>query len=156
MSKYSVYEERFEPKMIPEPNSGCWLWVGGQQKSGYGAFRFLNKQCCAHRVSWTLYRGEIPDGLCVLHKCDNRQCVNPDHLFLGTLKDNMQDMARKGRAPNPIWARGENNGGGGKLTESNVREIRTAHGLHREIAETFGVSRPLVSAIKRGDVWKDA
>ncbi len=90
--------ERFEEKCVPEPMSGCWIWLGRAHKThGYGIFSQWPKLGYAHRFSWTLHYGEIPKGLCVLHKCDVPLCVNPNHLFLGTVKDNMLDMARKGR-----------------------------------------------------------
>lgn len=92
--------ERFDAKWIPEPNSGCWLWLGALFVSGYGWFqRGHRKQpgARANRISWELHRGPIPDGLCVLHRCDNPSCVNPDHLFIGTQLDNIADRDRKGR-----------------------------------------------------------
>lgn len=91
---------RFEAKYIPEPNSGCWLWLGPVKigrRQGYGQFTLEGKTVGAHRAAWRLFRGTIPDGLFVCHKCDVRTCVNPDHLFLGTHVDNMVDMESKGR-----------------------------------------------------------
>jgi hypothetical protein len=99
-------KDRIESRSIPEPNSGCWIWLGSIDHWGYGQIRIcradqqalgLKGTQAAHRMSWVCYRGDIPDGLCVLHSCDNTVCVNPEHLWLGTLKDNSRDMVAKGR-----------------------------------------------------------
>ena len=88
---------RFENNIIPEPMSGCFLWLGGMNSVMYGMFRVGEKLMLAHRISWTLKNGDIPPKMVICHKCDNPSCVNPDHLFVGTMKDNSQDMKRKGR-----------------------------------------------------------
>lgn len=94
-------DERFWEKVVTSPDS-CWLWTGAQSPRGYGAFVVSRGDVrTASRVSWELVNGPIPDGLWVLHRCDNPPCVNPDHLFLGTHQDNMDDMAQKGRGRKP-------------------------------------------------------
>ena len=80
---------------------GCWIWQGYKIKNGYGRTTRNYKQILAHRLSYQLNIGDIPEGLCVCHTCDVRACINPDHLFLGTIKDNNQDKINKGRAKNP-------------------------------------------------------
>lgn len=98
--RYTTEKQRldaFEHKFIPEPNTGCWLWTASLCRDGYGNFYDGKRVIGAHRFSWQTYKGEIPEGLHILHKCDTPACVNPDHLSLGTHRDNMNDSLLKGR-----------------------------------------------------------
>ena len=92
-------QDRFWSKV--ERGDGCWHWRGAAERSGYGSFRFRGRAQRAHRVSWVLTNGTIAEGMHVLHRCDNPACVRPDHLFLGTHQDNMDDKSAKGRCRGP-------------------------------------------------------
>jgi hypothetical protein len=151
--------KRFFSKI--ERTDACWNWTGIKWQSGYGDFRTYkdNKSIStsAHRYSWELHFGEIPEGMYVLHKCDNRGCVNPEHLFLGTQKENIQDMVNKGRAP--INALRGTESPKAKLTADQVREIRKlyenpTYGF-RKIAKMFGVSKHSISLIVKKESYKD-
>ena len=141
-------KERFFNSFIPEPNSGCWLWLGGSSSDGRGSIKVNKKQWKAHRYSWFLHYGAIPDRLFVCHHCDTPCCVNPKHLFLGTHQDNMNDQKAKGRSsfgannPNAI------------ITDDIAQKIKADTRYQREIAKTFGISRSLVSNIKCGISWR--
>ena len=100
---------RFEAKINRSKDNDCWEWTGALNGSGYGSFCYNGKTTNAHRVSWLIHNGSIPKGeghhgTCVLHKCDNRKCVNPDHLFLGSNADNIKDRESKGRGVMPEQA----------------------------------------------------
>ncbi len=145
--------ERFLAKVSPEPNTGCWLWKGYIEPGGYGMLWMPgNRQKNAHRVSWMLYRGEIPAGKYVCHKCDIRNCVNPEHLFLCDAAENAADMKAKGRS-----RCGERNTAA-KLKTAEVEEIRAlidAGGLAiGTIARRYRVSRATVYAIRQRRVWR--
>lgn len=139
--------KRFEANYTPEPNSGCWLWTGTIGREGYGQIKLNGKLWRAHRLAYELFIGEMPDGLGALHKCDNRQCVNPDHLYAGTTLQNNRDMFARGRAP-----LGEAKAQA-KLTEAIVRAIRQSTEDHTTLAKRYGVSRPAVRNARIGRTW---
>lgn len=156
---------RFWEKVQKTPD--CWLWTASRRRDGYGQFRVSgggekNVVLSAHRISYELLVGPIPDGLCVLHKCDNPICVNPEHLFPGTMKDNVDDMMRKGRhvkaGTYTEAARrfGEDNLRS-KLTSGIVREIRSSYqagGISmQKIADAYGVQLSCISKIVNRKRW---
>jgi len=137
-----------------EKTTTCWNWTGATMWKGYGVFGIApeRRHLRAHRYAWEIAHGTIPRGLFVLHRCDNRRCVRPEHLFLGTHDDNMRDKMQKGGR---IDARGANNYNA-KLTDAHVRRLRemSRRGvLHKNIATMFGVTRAAVSYAARGDTW---
>lgn len=140
-------EQRLEEKYIPEPNTGCWLWEGSAGPKNYGVMRIDGKAQRAHRVSYSLYFGKIPEGKQVLHRCDTPCCVNPEHLFLGTNADNMADRDAKCR-----MAKGERHGMA-KITERQARAIYTESGTYKEIGSRYGISGDAVGLIKRRKKW---
>lgn len=141
--------DRFFDKVYFDPNSGCWIWATTAHGKGYGLFWYGGSNKRAHRISWELHRGPIPKGLCVLHTCDNPPCVNPDHLWLGTMVENNADRDNKGRF---ITLRGEAIGTS-KLTEQDVIEIRASEEPYLTIAARFGVCENNVSLIRRRLTW---
>ncbi len=136
---------RFHSKYIPEPNSGCWLWLGKISRYGYGRVTLsgdrVTKEAAAHRVSVELSGRTIPDGMCALHKCDVRSCVNPDHIYIGTKADNSQDMVKRSHA---------------KLSAEQVRAIKADTDTStNELAERFGVGASTIRNYKTGRTWSE-
>ena len=132
----------------------CWIWAGADP-SRYGTMMVggrRGRRVRAHRVMWELTRGPIPNNLDVLHRCDVPACVNPDHLFLGTHADNMQDAQRKHRLTQPHLC-GESHGTA-KLKEGRVRAIRESKESCSKLALRYGVSRSLISQIRRRVIWR--
>ena len=166
MRKRRPLAERFWEKV--KKTDGCWLWAGGTLKSGYGAISAggrCSRSLRAHRVSYELFFGPIPEGLEVMHTCDTPLCVKPTHLFTGTHADNMADMARKKRStlgdrnPSRLYpervAKGEKNGHA-KLTEEKICEIRAAVGrgeIQSVLAAQYGVCQANISMIANGKRW---
>ena len=129
-------------------NDACWEWLGRKDEKGYGRIGFGGKpNRRAHRVAWETQRGSIPEGQCVLHRCDNPGCVRPSHLFLGTQAENIADRHKKGR---DNAAKAGSKHFKAKLTDAQVREMRALHGrgwTQQRLADRFGVSRGNVSKI---------
>lgn len=133
-------------------SSDCWLWIGSVNRHGYGATSIAGENK-AHRASWRLFKGHIPNGMSVLHKCDVRCCVNPEHLFIGTQLDNMRDCSVKGRIKNiPLF--GEDNPMS-KLTLNEVNEIRELLGFQsqHELSRKYNVSPMTINRIALGKTW---
>jgi hypothetical protein len=149
--------ERFEEK-VDKQEDGCWIWEGAKNNKGYGIFSYKGKTILAHRMSWLLHNGEIPKEQNVLHKCDVRACVNPEHLFLGSLKDNMQDCSKKGRLHVNFPGYSGEKHGNAKLKNSDVIEIRERRKNGERaclLAKEYGVHRQTISDISRGIYWKN-
>ena len=146
--------DRFWAMVLMIPFHDCWEWIGPVSQNGYGNFsRGRKREGCvrAHRFSWELHNGLIPDGMMVCHRCDNPTCVRPDHLFLGTIAENNRDCARKGRTytgPRPWHA---------KLTIAEVKEIRLLHASGQSmcsIGRQYGVTRGNIRAIIHRRTWQ--
>lgn len=149
-----LFIDRFETKYSVNLFSGCWEWQAALNREGYGEYAINRKTFRAHRVSFMIHKGDIPEGLYVCHTCDNTVCVNPEHLFLGTQADNMRDRNKKGRANMPqgekMWC--------AKLTDENIKEIRklakTTRFTQEMLAKEFGVSGRSISGIISRQTWK--
>ncbi len=139
---------QFEDRYIPEPNSGCFLWLGAVDEDGYGFYWTGKSNCGAHRESWRRTFSD-PGKLWVLHKCDTPSCVNPDHLFLGTAADNNRDRKSKNRSAR---LNGEANGMT-PLTNDLVDAIRTDRREQRLIAAEHGVNQSTIQRIKARKTW---
>jgi hypothetical protein len=162
--------ERFWSKVNVGPPDQCWEWQAGLSlPNGYGVFWLNQSNHGAHRVSWTLENGEIPEGLLVLHKCDNKKCVNPRHLYLGTNLQNAQDTAQRNSGykerirqrviktnkerPAAVARRGNS-----KLSDQDVLRIRelVASGMmQKDVADMYGISRAAVCRIVRNKSWQE-
>ncbi len=141
-------QQYLESRSIPEPNSGCWLWLRST-RVGYGQFHWGGKLMHAHRASYGAFKGPIPAGKHVLHKCDMPLCINPDHLFLGTNYDNIQDALKKGRN-----AKGEKHGRR-KISLETANEIKKSKEPLLVAAAKYGVSRSQIWNIRTGRQWAE-
>lgn len=146
--------ERFMRRVQVGDPSACWEWTASRKKKRWhGQWRNgAGKIELAHRAAWRLLRGEIPAGLCVLHRCDNPACCNPCHLFLGTHSDNFRDMWAKGRA-RPKANRGQEHGNA-KLTADLVRDIRTSKEAGTVLAHRLGITATTVCDVRRRRTWR--
>lgn len=148
VNKYTRFLSRLE--MVSFDPNQCWEWKGANKGNGYGNINYQGKTMSAHRAAYLMFVSDVPNGMDVCHTCDNRACVNPDHLFLGTRADNMQDAKRKGRLACGVRARHA------KLTPESVHTIvdrlKSGHS-RRRIAEDFGVVTATIGAIARGTTW---
>lgn len=149
--KYSSKEYLLSQIKI-DKKTGCWIWQGSKNEDGYGRKRYKGRTTYVHRVFYEVFVGKIPKGMCVLHRCDTPACCNPSHLFIGTQKDNIDDMVNKNRHKPLI---GEKHGSS-KLTEKDVLEIRRLRkeGMTRKkISEKFLISRGYVYEIVVRRSW---
>lgn len=139
-------EDRFWARV--QKSDGCWTWIGGHNRAGYGRLMVDREVIPAHRFAWTIANGPIPQGMIVCHRCDNPPCVRPDHLFVGTYADNHRDMRAKGRDV-----------GNRRLSPPVARRIRelNASGVPQAaIAAMFAIGQTTVSHVVRGTTWAAA
>lgn len=143
---------RFMRKVNTNGPNGCWIWTASTKFDGYGQFGINGTIERSHRIMWEHINGPILDDTCVLHKCDNRRCVNPDHLFLGTRADNARDKVCKGRHPKG------NDSVKSKLCADDIdliRDLYSSKSLNQsDLAETFGISTSQISRIVRLENWR--
>ncbi len=149
--------ERFNTKYQINPHNHCWEWKGACYKNGYGNIMLEDgKVTGSHRVSWLIHKGEIPFKHNVCHTCDNVKCVNPDHLFIGTQKDNLKDMTNKGRRKSntPLGVNNIN----AKLIDEKVREIRRKYTPYvytlQMLADEYEVSKRLIYMVISKKIWR--
>ena len=145
--------ERIDAQSVPVTEAGCFLWTGCTTSKGYGRLNVGGKVRAAHRIAWALAHGEaVPSRLCVCHKCDTPSCVNPAHLFLGTVAENNADRARKDRGNRPAGVKNRN----AKLTDAAVIEIRALAKTtpHAILASRFGVTKRLIRMVSSRNAWR--
>jgi hypothetical protein len=151
--------QRFIQRAVKDSETGCWNWIGSDNGHGYSRFWDGKKTQYAHRFSYTAHHGPIPDGLNVCHSCDNRRCVNPDHLWLGTAADNVHDAMRKKRnvpPPPTKWKEQVEPHHWARLTREQVIEIKRALAAGEkmgDIAKRYGVGRTAIEKIRLGQRW---
>lgn len=149
-------EERFF--RFVEKTDGCWLWTGKSvNKKGYGSISLGGKggkHKLAHRLSYEMHKGSIPDGLVVMHQCDNPKCVNPDHLEVGTQSQNIKDAIARGRKQMPTCKTRGEECGASKLTEQIVLDIRSSTLSLAKLAMQHGVAKSTIERIRYRKTWR--
>jgi hypothetical protein len=162
-TKRDIDLQRFERRFVKGDPSKCWEWLYKTDSFGYGYFSSRNKNnkpltARAHRISYDFYKGEIPEGMCVCHRCDNPKCVNPEHLWLGTVADNVADKVSKNRQSRYRYPSIKS--GRGKLDEQQVKEIRekykTGKYSQRDLGKEYGVGASQIGAIVNYRTWKNS
>lgn len=150
-------DEKLWSRVVKSDGDGCWEWQGHRTPFGHGQLTHRGVSLYAHRVSWELLNGPIPDGASVCHRCDNPPCVRPSHLWLGSQRDNLRDMADKGRQGlhvDPSRATHGVEHHKAKLTPELVREIRSSSESIHALSRRMGVARPTIKAVLSGRTWR--
>ena len=150
--RYVSIKERILSNIWIYSETGCWEWQGCKTKDGYGVIKIKGRTKRVHRIAYRIFNGDFDPSLCICHKCDNPSCCNPNHLFVGTQKDNIRDMVAKGRSnkgeKNPL----------SKLTKEDIFDIRRLYRIgnltQQEIADKFGVNQQTISKIVNRKNWK--
>lgn len=145
-------QDRLLAKIDKKQDSGCWEWTGSKCRK-YGTIGINGRTVRAHRASYEAFKGQIPHGLNVLHRCDNPPCINPEHLFLGTQLENIADRVAKGRTRSGGQGRRDGTNYPTKLTEADAREILSSRESSPTCAAKYGISPKLVRLIRAGKSW---
>jgi hypothetical protein len=150
-SKFMPVIDRLLSKIKVDKVAECWEWQAQRSRDGYGKLQLRGKKHLAHRLSFEVHCGPIPDGINVCHRCDNPCCINPSHLFLGTQADNIADKFAKGRGVTPRLFGADHSQA--KLTEADVLAIRASSASQSQMAKAFGVSKSTIGSIRTGKTW---
>lgn len=142
--------KRFEEKIMPEPNTGCWIWMGAMLPTGYGRFKLKGRSSPAHRVSHSLYKGDVLFGTLVCHTCDNKWCVNPDHLYIGTHSENVLDSYRRNR----MTSKKGTDHSMSKLKNNDIIFIRASLSPRKLLANQFNVTVSNIQLIQTRKLWR--